>query len=453
MKTEYKKQGGFILVSILSVTLFIMVIGVISLQLITSNLRSARADRYLVNAQFAADAGIDDAVRQLNANHSWAGTGVEQTLYTASNFKSTYSTIVNNGSEYTQKFITVTAKTYTPATSSNALYTRKYTVEMRGITSGDFSVVTGVGGLTMSNSAKIVGGNVYVNGKITMSNSAQIGLSTTPVDVKVAHQSCPIPANATYPRVCNTGENGQPITMSNNSKIYGEVQGTNQTSGPNMFNPGLVAGNPAPITLPSYDRAGQIASVASTLSGNFTCSSGNIVWPANYRITGNVNISNSCQVTVNGNVWIGGSFNISNSSRIIVSNALGTTKPVIMVDGSGATFSNNTTLQSNTANTGFRFITYRSAASCSPNCSNVTGLDLYNSSTITTISLNNSSAAPNTEFYAPWSQVDVDNGGNIGALVGQTIKLSNSGAVTFGATVQGVGGISAWVVKSYKRTF
>lgn len=325
---------------------------------------------------------------------------------------------------------------------------------MRGVSSGDYSVVTGVGGLIMSNSAKIVGGNVYVNGRITMSNTAQIGLSTNPVDVKAAHQSCPVPANATYPRVCNSGENGQPITLTNSSRIYGEVQATNQTNGASMSNPGLIAGSPPAVAIPDYDRTAQVAAVSNTLNGSFSCSSGNFTWPANYKITGNVSISNSCQVTAYGNVWIGGTLSLSNSSKMIVADSVGTTKPVIMVDGqSGATFSNNTELKSNNQNTGFRIITYYSTASCSPNCSNVTGTDLYNSSTRSTINLVNSSQGPHTEFFARWSQVDVNNGGNIGALVGQTIRMTNSGAVTFGATVSGAGGIQAWVIKSYKRDF
>jgi hypothetical protein len=139
---------------------------------------------------------------------------------------------------------------------------------------------------------------------------------------------------------------------------------------------------------------------------------------------------------------------------MIVANSVGTTQPVVMIDGAGgADFNNSSTLQSNSSKTGFRIITYWSRASCSPGCSSVTGSDLYNSRNDTTIALSNSSSGPQTEFYARWTKVDVNNAGNIGALVGQTIKLSNSGAVTFGTSLNGVGGIEAWVVKSYKRTF
>jgi hypothetical protein len=159
-----------------------------------------------------------------------------------------------------------------------------------------------------------------------------------------------------------------------------------------------------------------------------------------------------------GNVWIQGKLTMSNSqSKMIVASSLGTTQPVIMIDGSGgANFSNSSTLQSNSQSTGFRIITYWSEAACSISTTapcDVTGTNLYNSRDDTTINLNNSASGPNTEFYARWSQIDVSNSGNIGALVGQTVRLSNSGAITFGTSVNGVGGIEAWVVKSYKRTF
>ena len=455
MTLRTNTQKGFILVTVLFTTVFIMVMGVVSLQLISSNLNTAKKEQYLVNAQFSADAGIDDAIRQLNLNDSWTGTGSELTLYTTAAFKSTYTTVVTAGSDSLQKFISVTARTYAPATSSTPKYVRKYTVEMRGVTGGDYSVVTGVGGLEMSNSAKIVGGNVFVNGSITMSNNSQIGLSTKPVNVKAAHQNCPVPATALYPKVCATNENGQPISLNNSAKIYGEVQATNQTNGSGMTSPGLVTGNPAPASLPDYDRFGQITAVTNTLNGNFNCSSGTYSWPANYKISGSVNISNTCQVTVNGNVWVTGTLNMSNSSKMIVSNALGATKPIIMVDGQQVVFSNSAVLQSNIIKTGFRILAYWSKAACSVAVAacDVTGTDLYNSRDQTTISLSNNTEGAQTEFYARWTKIDVNNAGNIGALVGQTVSLSNAGAVTFGSTVSGAGGVEAWVVKSYKRTF
>lgn len=454
-----KQSDGFILLTVLTTTVFIMLIGIVSLQLVSSNLRTARQERYLVNAQFAADAGIDDAIRHLNQDNTWTGTGSEQTLLNDPKFKTTYQTSVTAGSNDFQKFIDVTAKTFAPANASSPTYTRKYQVEMRGVGGGNYSIVSGVGGLIMSNSSKILGGQVYVNGTLTMTNSSQIGMSLLPVNVSVAHQACPIPADATYPRVCTAADNvGQPISISNPAKIYGQVKATNQTDGTYMYSPGLVAGNPSPAALPDYDRAGQVASVAHTSTGAAeSCSLGARTWEANTKITGDVTISGLCVITVKGNVWITGSLTLRNSAILLVPPGV-STPPVIMIDGaSGLTMRNSASLIANLnlPPVGFKIITYASSIPCSTAVSacEVTGADLYNSRNLTTISIQNSASGAETEFYARWSKIELNNTGNVGALVGQTVSLSNSSAITFGASVDGFTGPLAWVVKSYKRTF
>jgi Tfp pilus assembly protein PilX len=458
--SKRSSDDGFILLSVLTTTVFIMMIGVVSLQLITSNLRTAKSERYLINAQFAADAGIDDAVQRLNQDNTWTGTGTETTLLSDAKFKTTYQTVVTDGSNDFQKFIDVTAKTFVPASSTTPTYTRKYQVEMRGVGGGNYSIVSGVGGLEMVNNSKILGGQVYVNGNLTMSNSAQIGLSLLPVNVKVANQSCPIPANSTYPRVCNSGDGApQPISISNPAKIYGEVQATNQTNGTYMYSPGLVSGNPSPAALPDYDRAGHIAAVSNSMSGaSAGCSSGFRTWPANTKITGDVTVSGLCVITVEGNIWITGNLLLKNSATLIVKPGV-STPPVIMIDGPNGLATRNAAAlvaNLNIPPVGFKIITYASSVPCSTasvGACDVTGSDLYNSKDLTTISIENAASGAETEFYARWSKIDLKNSGNVGALVGQTVHLSNSAAITFGADVSGFTGPLAWVVKSYKRTF
>lgn len=451
------KQSGFILPLLLAVIVFIILAGVATMQVSLNNLRVAKDEYYRTDVQFAADAGLDAAIRSLNDDQSYTGTGVETTLLNTSDLKTTYqTTITDDPSDSFKKYLDVTAKGYSPATSGTPKVQRKYRVELRGVGGSTYSLVTGVGGLYMSNNAKIVGGNVYVNGEIRLSNSSQIGLTTNAVNVKAAHQNCPVAGGATYPRVCAANENGEPITLSGSAKIYGEVQGANQTTGTNMFNPGLVAGTPAPADLPTYDRDAQKAAVATTITGaSAGCNNGTKTWAANTKITGDVTVSGTCKVTVNGNIWITGTLTTRNSSEVIVGNGLAS-QPVIMIDGSsGLTMQNASIMKSSTDATpkGFRIITYWSAASCSPDCSDVTGTDLYNSRNTTTISLDQSASGPQTEFYAHWSRVNINNSGNIGALIGQTVQLSNSGAITFGTSVTGVSGVSAWVVNSYKRTY
>lgn len=450
-----RPANGFVLVALMIISTFILVLGLVTAQLALSNLQLATAELYRVNTQFAADAGLDSAIGQLNLDSNWSGSGGEVTLLDNSVQKTTYSTSVTNTADQYVKYIDVTARSYVPASSTTPRIERKYQVKLRGVAAGSFSVVTGVGGLVMSNNSKIVGGNVFVNGTITLDNSAQIGLTSSSVDVKSAHQSCPVPANNSYPIVCGSNENGEPITINGSqAKIYGEVKATNQTDGTNMFNPGLTSGSPAPLALPTHDRNALQAAIAHTVTGaSVSCNNGNQTIPANTKITGNVTISNKCEVTVLGDIWITGNLTFNGSAKIIVGNGIATA-PVIMIDGSsGLVMRNSAEFKSNAVPIGFRVITYHSATSCSPECSSVTGLDLYNSRNLATFDLDNSSSGPNTEFYARWSKVLINNSGNLGALVGQTVELRNSATVVFGTTVTGATPPTTWIVQSYKRTF
>lgn len=451
MKALPQNQSGSILLVFIITLPFLILVVLAYTQLALTSFQVGRSDQFHTAAQLAADAGADYAIQEISENNAWAGTNGEIELHDDGKTRTTYAaTVTTIGDE---KTVAVTGKTYWPATSVSPSRSVSIFVDMKPVTSGNYSVVSGAGGLIMSNSSKIVGGDVLINGEVIMSNTAQIGLSTSPVNVKVAHQVCPNPADATYPRACNSGENGQPITINNSARIYGEVKATNQTNATGMSNPGLVAGTVTPQALPTYDRDAQKAAVATTITGASASCSGNTTktWAANTKITGNVTISNQCKVTVAGNVWITGNLNISNTAQMIVSNSLGATRPNIMVDGSGgANFSNSAQLVANTSNTGFFIYTFYSAGgSCSPDCATVTGTALASSRSLTTISLNNSATAPQSIFYAYWTQVQISNSGQIGALIGQTIRISNTGTITFGSSTST--GNTVWVPQGYRR--
>lgn len=446
-----QKQRGAVLLSLVIILPVLALTLAAYMSLTATSLRLARTDALRTHAQFATDAGIDIALSEINEDEDWAGTGGEIDLHNADGVRTTYQiTVADVG---TQKELTAVGRTYSPVSSSTARATVTINVELRPVSSGNFSIVTGVGGLYMSNSAKILGGDVHVNGEINMSNTSQIGLSTNPVNLSVAHQVCPIPVTSAYPMLCGSG-NGEPIDLNNQAHIYGDVQANNQVTTAGISNPGLTASSGVPaLPLPVHDRDAQKAAVSSEITASTAnCSSGTRTWAADLKITGNVVISNSCQVTVLGNVWITGTLTVRNSAQLIVSDAAGATRPDIMVDGSSAQFQNSALLRSNTSGTGFQIVTYRSSPSCSPDCATVTGQELYNSRNLTTISLSQSSSAPNTVFYAKWSRVTVGNSGQIGALIGQTVELTNSGTITFGTTVSG-GGVTYWVIDGYRRVF
>jgi hypothetical protein len=290
----------------------------------------------------------------------------------------------------------------------------------------------------MSNSATITNGPVSVGGYLTMSNTAQIGSIAAPISVKVANARCPSPATAAYPAICGSGVLPNPITMNNSAHIYGDVRANGQVNTTGFSHTGLVSssGVAAP-TLPDYVRASHKAAVTSTLTGAAASCSGSstVTWPANVKITGNVTMGNTCTVLVSGNAWITGNLTMT-QKPVIKPAAAVSVQPTIMVDGStGVSFNQQAVVATNAGGIGMEFITFYSAAGCSPDCASVTGTDLANSQNLLTISMGNQGDAPGSVLYARWTKVSVGQGGTIGAILGQTIDLGNSGNLSFVSTV------------------
>ncbi|MDQ2973293.1 MAG: hypothetical protein M3Q79_02320 [bacterium] len=467
---KYKKPG-FIVPTILISVMFIVTISLYVLSLSISVQQAASREASRQNAQFVADAGLDAGIQSLNADQTWTGTRdglgnlAEITLYDDGKMKTTYQTDVIDGATTKDKTLATTGRVYIPATATTPKVIRKYELDVKAVTNGLglTSVVSGVGGLTLNNNSKITGGDVVVNGTVNVGNNAQIGLSTTAlenaVNLRVAHTNCPNPANGTYPRVCASGENGQPITA--NGPIYADVRATNQTTSTNMSRPGLIPNQTvAPYVLPDYDRNAQKAAVTATYaSSHSTISCGNNqtkTWPANIKITGNINLGNNCVVTLSGNVWLTGNITFGNNSIIKVSDGLGLTRPTFMIDGSnGFVSGNNTQVLPNNTGTGVFIISYWSGdTGCSPDCNNVSGTALKTGQDVTTINLSNNATAPNSILYARWSRVNVSNNGELGAIAGQSIVLGSNAVINFTASVPGSTNLNiTWVKRGYLRVF
>jgi hypothetical protein len=61
--------------------------------------------------------------------------------------------------------------------------------------------------------------------------------------------------------------------------------------------------------------------------------------------------------------------------------------------------------------------------------------------------------ASGATFYAVWSQVRINNGTDVGQLIGQKINLANSGTITFSGAVVTGSAAGNWNVKYYEQTF
>ena len=450
----HKNKSGAALISVVIVLPFLILIAFNYTNLATNHVTLGRKEIFRVQTQMVADAGLDYGMNRITLDQNWTGTSGDVAFDTTNNVKTTYSVIVSDV-DSDSKLMTSTAKLYRPASSTTPQSTVIINADLRKVSSGNYSIVTGVGGLVMENSSKVLGGDVYINGAVTMSSTAQIGLLTTPVNLNVAHQICPNPADTTYPRLCTFGENGQPISILNSAHIYGTVKANNQTTTTGMTNPGLISSSGVtPLALPPHDRVAQKAAKTSDLTGaaaSCTTNGGTKTWAANVKITGNVTIEKTCQVTMQGDAWITGTLNLTQSGSIKPSNTLGTTRANLMVDGSIVSFRNSSGVINNASSTGIQLIAYYTTASCSPDCSDVTGTDLVTSRDFQTIELNNSGSGSGTVFYAKWTKVTVSNSGQIGALVGQTVHLKNTASITFGTSA----GFSTsfWLLDGYRRSF
>ncbi|HET7827680.1 MAG TPA: hypothetical protein VFK97_02325, partial [Candidatus Saccharimonadales bacterium] len=251
-----KAEAGQILITMIIVIPALILIVSAYATLSNSDYQLARNGQFQTMAQMAADAGADYGIEQLNQNTNWTPASGETTLQSDNTAKTTYAISLTNV-DANDKSLTITGRTYFPKTAA-AAETVKIKVDLLAVntgTSGE-SVASGIGGLILSNNAKISGGDVIVDGAISMGNNSQIGLSTNPVNVRVADEVCPVSHGSGYPRVCSASQGDtitNPITMGSNSKIYADVIATNQTSGTNLSNDGLQLGQTfSPVALPAF---------------------------------------------------------------------------------------------------------------------------------------------------------------------------------------------------------
>lgn len=451
---------GAILPIMTVILLFLLGIGLTLMGVALNQYRHSQRGLTQANSLLAAEAGIEKSLQELNQDDTFAGYASEQEFFNNDHQgRGTYETTVTNGDINNEKIITSIGRVYTPPSASEPRVTRRVEAVVVGTTATDYSVHTGPGGLIMNNSATIANGDVHVNGFIRMRNSSRIGSESNPGTIEVPHIHCPEPPDETFPQQCGEGE-GQPIDIESPAWIYGDVYATNQTDGEYMSHGGLIDGSTAEeVTLPDYDRqAHKDASDAeedSISHTNASCTQNNTTktWGTGARITGgDVEISKKCKVFIEGDVWIrDGGLLLRNSGRIEVAAGL-EESPTVMIDGvNGFESYNSSAIIANENGVGVDFITFHSDADCSPDCTDVSGVDLYNSQQINTILLNNSGEAAGSTFYARWSKVEVSNSGSMGGVLGQTVELSNSGNISFGEELSS--GESVWSIVNYRRVF
>lgn len=453
---------GMILVSVIVIVSILMFVGLALLSATTDQYIYASNYTYTTNAIYTAEAGIEQSIQQLNSNNSFSGYSTAQVFFNNKNqgYGTFVTSVTTSGNNV--KIITSTGNVYRFGSTSNPISSKIVRVTVVGTASPGYSVVTGTGGLILGGGATITNSQVLVNGTINLSGNSQIGTYDQPLTVNAANDACPTGSNPgpTYPSVCS---NSQPISMSSNSHIYGSVCATGQTSsGPNNNiqggngGQGLIVGcTTSPSAMPSYNRNAQIAAVTTTASGSnssYICQHDNnqASWPANLELTGNVIIGGDCKINITGNTYITGNLSIEGSAKMQVANSLGTTRPVVLVDGT-ITVNGSAKLTANDSGTGIEFISFDSNASCGSSCTNLSGTALADTTTFPTINITSKAKLAGMVFYAYWGQLNLKGSGNLGTAMGQTVNLSGDGTITFGTAL--ASGTETWTVSSYQQKY
>lgn len=463
-------RSGFI-TPIAVILLFVCLMIGVSLLSSSSNIYSVlHNDNLTLNAQLAADAGLDDAIQHLSDDPSWVAPTTATELMNEGGVRTTYQVTVSPGPTATERVLRSVGRVYRPSTDTVPREERAYEVVLSigsssGPSSSQYSLIVGPGGLVLAGGA-LISGNVYIGGNLSMSGGS--GINVGPGDIlQVADSRCPVSGSgADYPRLCNPAEAPQPISISTGASITGTVMANNQSSSSGMSSPGLMAGAvDVHLIPPPPNRAPIKAATTGTGSTSMTgtsagCSSGNKSWPANTKITGNVRVRISCKLTINGDVWITGNMEMAGNSQLIVAEGL-TEKPIIMIDGSsGLEITNSASILANSSGVGARIVTYHSTASCSPECPDVTGEALRNSTNIATITTRvNASITDGNEFIAAWTAYNMVGGSNIrGAISAQKITLRGGSNINLPSYLTDIGSLGSAPstissIHSYRRVY
>lgn len=457
----HKDEGGWFLISAIVMITFLSAIGFSIAGLVALQYQHTRYEMYDQNAQLAAEAGIEQSVDELNSDNSFTGYATPQTFFDNSiQGKGTYTTTVTTNSDGTSKTIISYGKVYLNDSAATPFLTRGVKVTAVGTTSSGYSVSTGPGGLILSGSASITNSNVYVDGTIALSGAASIGTQANPVTVDAANIACPTGSSpgSSYPELCTNGN--QPISMGYSTAIWGTVCATGQTStGPNNNiqggngGSGLQTGCTAPtVGQPVYNRSSVInaipdSNVFSGTSGSYACSGNKTIsLPANSELTGSdVTWGNSCNLTINGNVYIPGNLTINGASTITVPSSVGSTRPIVVVDGT-INVGGSASFIANSSGAGIDFVSFKNATgdpSQTP-----TGTNLYNSQQEQNITVGGAASSPGMVFDAYWSEVTLTGSGRVGAAAGQTVNLDGAGTVIFGTSLSS--GSETWSITSYQ---
>jgi hypothetical protein len=226
----YTDQNGSIVVSILIVSIFLTTVIAGLSVLASTNITRAKGRVLLLQAQYAAESGVDSAIARINnGNEAYSGTVSEVEILGNQQYRSTYQVSVVPGEDPSKdKIITATGKVYIPASSTAPQFSRTIEVlAQRTSTTNTLAIVSRnileVGSGVKSVRAK----DIYANGYIQLNKNTTdlIAENISVVDKNTGANNCSIGG---------TGNLVKPTSFSNPSQTKTNITvGFNNCLAPN----------------------------------------------------------------------------------------------------------------------------------------------------------------------------------------------------------------------------
>jgi len=407
-----KAQGQILLISLVFLGIFLAV-STAFLGSVTEYAKSERSMAAKTQALALAEAGIDEAVYQLNQNPSYAGE--TNTELVPGVFTVTVSTIDGSTKQ-------ITATGYIP-NSTNPAATKIIKANVginNSIISFHYGIQSGQGGFIMENTSKIIG-NVFSGGPVTGTSQNYIYGDVISSGVNGLVYGI----HATSSVYAHTIGNASANTIIDKDAYYYSIKTNTSVGGTSHPSSEDQPTAPLPISddqINQWEIQAAAGGTAECSDDSYTISSGSVTLGP-IKIPCDLEISNSAVVTINGPIWVTGNITIQNSAVVKMASALGATSVAIIADkpsdrlnSSKISVKNSATFQNSGTPGSFIFL-------ISQNNSAETGGD------IEAINLDNSSSV--FVAYAAHGLIPIENSVSLKEVTAYKIKLKNSAQVTY----------------------
>lgn len=413
MKKHIVYDRGFTLLATTAFIGFILTLSLVAVNYTISAQKTARFIARQDNALQLAQAGIDKAIRCLNAT-------TEESCG-ANNYGVNYigetNTAVGNGTFTVSLSGSGNNRTLTSVGTTSDGVTARVKIDSTTIPDGDdglvftYALQVGQDGAYVANNAT-VNGTVYSNGNVSCGTNGRINGDAYSALSGGSITNCRVDYDAHADRILNSTVYRNAYFRTSPTDIAGTT-----VSGTQFAN----QATPTASSIPELDLEfwQTSAEAGGTNNGNLTPATGTTIGPL--KIVGNLTISGDSVITLAGPLWVTGNVTIGNGATIQLSSSFGANGTVILADhpSDKATYGRITVENNANINGSGNALSHILMISTNTSTSDATPA----------IQLGNN--AEGAIFYATNGSIRIQNNAIVKSVVGRRLYLNNNAAVTY----------------------